>query len=172
MLAGRPVDWIFLRQIVLLPDEGWKAGPERIASLIGEIRTGEPAKPVRRDLLEIQAARLIRKAAVMEVTAKAVAALIDETVLEYMREARTNCLPDEFLLLNAIPPILRRIAAGVAHPVVDSSGGALPADLAKLEARIAELEAELSALRARSPQCVFSKSLREAAGKSLGDRKM
>ncbi|MBL3610971.1 hypothetical protein [Rhodovulum sulfidophilum] len=107
----------------------------------------------------------------MEVTAKGVAALIDETVLEYVREARTNCLPDEFLLLNAIPPILRRIASGVAHPVADSSGGDLPADLAKLEARVTELEAELSALRARSPQCVFSKALCEAAGKSLGDRK-
>ncbi|MBL3566150.1 hypothetical protein JMM59_14230 [Rhodovulum sulfidophilum] len=108
----------------------------------------------------------------MEVTAKAVAALIDETVLEYMREARTNCLPDEFLLLNAIPPILRRIASGVAHPVADSSGGTLPAERSRLEARIAELEAELSALRARSPQCVFSKALCEAAGKSPGDRKM
>lgn len=108
----------------------------------------------------------------MEVTAKAVAALIDETVLEYMREARTNCLPDEFLLLNAIPPILRRIASGVAHPVADSSGGTLPAERSRLEARIAELEAELSALRARSPQGVFSKAFCEAAGKSLGDRKM
>lgn len=108
----------------------------------------------------------------MEVTAKAVAAPINETVLEYMREDRTNCLPDEFLLLNAIPPILRRIASWVAHPVADSSGGALPAELSRLEARIAELEAELSALRVRSPQSVFSKALCEAAGKSLGDRKM
>ncbi|MBL3610972.1 hypothetical protein [Rhodovulum sulfidophilum] len=34
MLAGRPVDWDFLRQVVLLPDEDCKAGPARIASLI------------------------------------------------------------------------------------------------------------------------------------------
>ncbi|OLS52581.1 hypothetical protein BV392_11605 [Rhodovulum sulfidophilum] len=172
MLAGRPVDWDFLRQVVLLPNKDWEAGPERIASLIGEMRPEVSPEPVRRDLLERQAARLVRKAAVMEVTAAGVAALIDETVLEYLREARTNCLPDEFLLLNTIPPILRRIASEVGHSAAAGSGGALPAELARLKARVVELEAELSALRARSSRGLFSKALCEAAGKSLGDWKM
>ncbi|MCE8439544.1 hypothetical protein [Rhodovulum sulfidophilum] len=39
MLAGRPVDWDLLRQVVLLPDEDWKAGPERIADRIEELQT-------------------------------------------------------------------------------------------------------------------------------------
>ncbi|MCE8418491.1 hypothetical protein LZ190_07190 [Rhodovulum sulfidophilum] len=39
MLAGRPVDWDFLRQVVLLPDEDWKAGPERIADRIEDLQT-------------------------------------------------------------------------------------------------------------------------------------
>ncbi|MBK5924523.1 hypothetical protein CCR90_12195 [Rhodovulum sulfidophilum] len=39
MLAGRPVDWDFLRQAVLLSDEDWKAGPERIADRIEELQT-------------------------------------------------------------------------------------------------------------------------------------
>lgn len=38
MLAGRPVDWDFLRQVVLLPDEDWKAGPERIAERISGLQ--------------------------------------------------------------------------------------------------------------------------------------
>ncbi|WP_155773951.1 hypothetical protein [Rhodovulum sp. MB263] len=38
MLAGRPVDWDLLRQVVLLPDEDWNAGPERIADRIEELR--------------------------------------------------------------------------------------------------------------------------------------
>ncbi|MBL3594208.1 hypothetical protein JMM63_01195 [Rhodovulum sulfidophilum] len=39
MLAGRPVEWDFLRQVVLLPDEDWKAGPERIADRIEDLQT-------------------------------------------------------------------------------------------------------------------------------------
>ncbi|MBL3569813.1 hypothetical protein [Rhodovulum visakhapatnamense] len=38
MLAGRPVDWDFLRQVVLLPDEDWKRGPAHVARLIEKLR--------------------------------------------------------------------------------------------------------------------------------------
>ncbi|TDX28294.1 hypothetical protein [Rhodovulum visakhapatnamense] len=38
MLAGRPVDWDFLRQVVLLPDEDWKRGAAHIARLIEKLR--------------------------------------------------------------------------------------------------------------------------------------
>jgi len=44
ILAGRLVDWDFLRQVVLLPDEDWKAGPERIADRIEELQTRYLAK--------------------------------------------------------------------------------------------------------------------------------
>ncbi|RAP42571.1 hypothetical protein BYZ73_05155 [Rhodovulum viride] len=38
MLAGRPVDWDFLRQVLLLPDEDWKRGPAHVARLIEKLR--------------------------------------------------------------------------------------------------------------------------------------
>ncbi len=38
MLAGRPVDWDFLRQVILLPNGDWKAGPGRIAERISGLQ--------------------------------------------------------------------------------------------------------------------------------------
>ncbi|MBL3559686.1 hypothetical protein [Rhodovulum sulfidophilum] len=53
MLAGRPVDWDFLRQVVLLPNKDWEAGPERIEELRARIELQRRVEELEQQLATV-----------------------------------------------------------------------------------------------------------------------
>jgi len=130
------------RDVALIEEEIWKAGPEKVAEKIAEIEL-----KIRRRLdpqqLHQQAVRLVASPKATVAIAEHTAALIEDAIAAY-RSARghVNALPDELEALSDLPARLREIGS------LSQDGSNLKELEERLEAfasRIADLTLKLEA---------------------------
>lgn len=176
-LDGQPLDWALQRRVALIPDEDWGKGPEHIALLIAAIRArfeAEKSKPAERhkELEPSSVEHLLTAPLITANQIDAAAQDIRDAECKYLNDTGANALPEAFQCFPSIALSLAQISQSIrSHQTTPSVEDDLQQQIGRLNARVIELEAQLSELR-HSKDPTFRNTLKEQAGKSLGDWKM
>ncbi len=172
-LDGKPLDWELQREVALIPDEDWDKGPEHIAGKIEEIRKKYDPIPIDPKLLRKQALNLIAHPDATQMTADGLALQIEDAITQFMKDANCNSLPEEFEILERLPPLLRVISKTVIKAKSDAKYlEELENKIQALTSEIISLQTQLEQAKANSVQGILKKNILEQAGKSIGDWKM
>ncbi|PWR03263.1 hypothetical protein DKT77_07295 [Meridianimarinicoccus roseus] len=107
MFDGQPMDWALQRDVALIPDGVWQAGPAEVAKRVAEIEN--QFAPIPPEAARAQAQVLLLRPQITVLQANGLRELIDRAVDEYRREV-CNQLPDCLQPLENLPVILHQIA--------------------------------------------------------------
>lgn len=170
VLKGEPLNWTTLERIALMSSEDWEQGPKHVNGLIAAIVTKFKGQASDR-FGQATTKPLSQKDSMVLMTADGMSAHINSVIERYHSDTGINQLPEEFRILEELPPIFGRISQ-IALSGVASNNSLLDREITELRVKIEELEADLKVAKEKSVSGVFSKAFLEQAGKSLGDWKM
>lgn len=176
-IAGRTPDWDLWREIALIHDDVWKAGPDDVAKAIDKLKQelrdrrkadGEAAPELEPD----KAAAFFANSYLVQTTSLALSAQIGSAIDSYLNESGRNCLPPEFEPLVGIAHASFEVSrlVSVPNPRAEDEKK-LREEIGKLKARIIELESELAKAQASQNE-IFTPELKRAIAKSIGDWKL
>lgn len=167
MRDGEPLPWALQRQIALIPQEDWEAGPVHMADLIARIEAGFNSPAPDETVVQAERARsgaalrrhvrhLLEQSAAAEVNAVGLAWQIRTAIDAHCNATGLNETPEELRAFEAVAGVLARIGGSVAQAGLE--GAAREAAVEALETQLAELQ-----LRIRS----LEKALAEAKAKEV-----
>lgn len=143
ILAGGDHPWPLWRKIALIDPKIWDAGPEAVAEEIARIEAGFARSAPDETIYRQHIRHLITHAAQTELGAEAVADGLEQALAAWAAECG-NHKPDELVTLEAVPPILRRIASAVSGTGADREA-LLRAEIEMLRRRMFSLENDVRA---------------------------
>lgn len=130
LLEGRAPDWALWREVALIENKVWEAGPEAVAEAIEDIKRKLSPPPLPPEVAAAQARRLLAQPVVTKLIANDAADRLEAAIAAHLAVA--NGLPDELKRLHTLPKLLRDMAV--------SSQSA--EHIAELEAQIVQLVGE------------------------------
>jgi len=150
MLTGELMDWELQRRVALIEPDDWDKGPERIAQRIEQIRE-ELGRETGADLgrapeLEPQTVKhLFENRTIVSAGARSLSASIMAEFEAFRAGTGLNQTPELFLPMEALPPVLTRIADILQTYEPDpQTERLLREEVGRLNARVKELESALA----------------------------
>lgn len=166
MLNGEPLPWDLQRDIALIDNEIWEAGPDAIAEEIARIEEEFYGRdPLDEADTKAQVQKLLASHLKSGVEARGLSSLISMALNAYRREI-SNALPDELEPLEQLPSILDHIALILA--------GDTPAteQEAQLYSLIQDMARTINALNRRLGRANAATKAAEAKIKDQAARKL
>ncbi|KPP84898.1 MAG: hypothetical protein HLUCCA08_16045 [Rhodobacteraceae bacterium HLUCCA08] len=162
LLEGRAPDWELWRDVALIEDAHWQAGPEAVAGEIDRVKRALSERRAREldpESITQQARRLLAQPVSSRFLATELAERIEDAISDFMRETGTNCLPDALMRLERLPPILRAIAESTQSDErlaeLEEQIRALVGETAALSREVVDLRAELAAKPGKGLAAIF-----------------
>jgi hypothetical protein len=150
MFDGRPMDWALQREVALIPEDVWKAGPEAVAARIAEIERDFKGEPLDQDALRSHVRRIAATPDFHADAAESVATTLDTAIRAYCQQAYANDLPDGFAQFEWLKSGFRAISVTLRQRVpVEDKTAELQAQINELHGIVGKLQRELADARAQ-----------------------
>ncbi|MBK0326518.1 hypothetical protein I5535_04340 [Rhodobacteraceae bacterium F11138] len=180
ILRGNPLPWdLSLRIAKEVTEEQWDAGPETVAERIEEIRREfeqrasferpDSVPELERQRLAEHVTQLLANPKMTAIAAQGTAETLDRAIREFLDKAPANCLPDELIHLQDLPPVFRQIAEIVTNSATtEAKERRLAEEIEALNQKVAQLEAHLKEARGKTLNGRFKTAAIESLGKTIG----
>lgn len=174
---GQPFDWSLQKEVALISDAIWDAGPEAIAFEIERIQakfSNAMERPnsvpeLEQTKLTKHVKQLLASPEMTALSAEGAAETLERAIKEYMNQAPANCLPDELAHLDALPSLFRSIARTVkSNDLGEAKETRLLEQIIALNAKVAQLEADLKAAKEKTLNGRFKIKAIESLGTTIG----
>ena len=170
---GQPLEWELQRRVAMIPEQVWQTGADAIAKAISETEEAWRAerlsnRPRSPEFEPNQVKHLFDNRTLVSAGAASLSATIRMEFERFRAETGLNQTPDLFAPLEALPPVLDRIAEILRNEKrTDTTEQILREEVRRLNARVAELENALADARSECAK-LHSQSWKKVAAWTVG----